>query len=193
MATGTQGACDTFHVRMTAAAPQHDTALHRRITALFLEHVDAVFNVSYRVVWNKDDVEDVVQATFLKAFTRLDQLERPDRVRPWLLQIAYRESIAVIRRRRELPTDPQSVPEEASVLPQPDDVVVGLAVADAISQALERLDPDERMAVVLRDVEELPMREVAEVLDVGLSAAKMRVHRGRQALRVALLSMEITP
>lgn len=166
-------------------------SLHVRIEALFRAHVDAVYNVAYRVLWNASDAEDVVQAAFVKAFTRLDQLEDQAKTRPWLLQIAYREAITIVRRRRDVPTDPTEMPETTSDDHGPDEQAIARTVADQISQALAQLPEDERMAVVLRDVEELPMREVAEVLEIGLSAAKMRVHRGRAELRRLLSSAEV--
>ena len=135
-------------------------SLHARIEALFRAHVDAVYNVAYRVLWNAADAEDVVQAAFVKAFTRLDQLEDGAKARPWLLQITYREAIAIVRRRRDVPTDPTEMPETTSDDHGPDDQAIARSVADQISAALLQLRDDERMAVVLRDVEELPMREV---------------------------------
>jgi len=59
-------------------------------------------------------------------------------------------------------------------------------VSVILRDALLALNHDERMAVVLRDVEQLAMAEVAAVLEIGLSAAKMRVHRGRQSLRILI-------
>ncbi len=161
------------------------------VEELFRAHIDSVFNVAYRVLWSRADAEDVVQASFLKAFGRLHQLEDPSRVRPWLLQIAYREAITVLRRRRDVPTDPASIPEQASTHPAPDDIAISNEIAGLISSALSKLDPNERMAVVLRDIERLPMSEVADVLEIGLSAAKMRVHRGRQSLRVLLENQDV--
>ena len=169
-----------------------ERALYERIEALFSEHVDAVFNVAYRVLWNRDDAEDVAQVTFVKAFLRLHQLEDQTKVRPWLLQVAYREAITVLRRRRDVPVDPNDLPVETSAMKGPEETAVARAMATQISAALMTLDTDERMAVVLRDVEELPMREVAEVLGIGLSAAKMRVHRGRQSLRQKLEHLEVS-
>ena len=165
--------------------------LHLRVESLFVVHVDAVFNVAYRVLWNRSDAEDVVQATFLKAFTRLDQLADGSRVRPWILQVAYRESISIIRQRRDIPIDPVTFPDTAALEPGPVDLLVAADIAAEVSHALGRLDPAERMAVVLRDVEQLSMRDVAAVLGVGLSAAKMRVHRGRQSLRRLLEALEV--
>ncbi len=164
--------------------------LQQRVERLFRAHIDAVFNVAYRVLWNRADAEDVVQLTFVKAFTRVDQLTDMGRERPWLLQIAYRESIAVVRRRRDTPTDPGELPQVANGQ-SPEGLAISSEVARVINEALLELAEAERMAVVLRDIEELPMTEVAHVLGVGLSAAKMRVHRARQSLRLKLEKAEV--
>lgn len=83
------------------------------------------------------------------------------------------------------------MPAVVSTQPGPDEQAIASSIATELSNALERISPDERLAVVLRDVEGLPMIEVAEVIGVGLSAAKMRVHRGRQSLRVLLENSEL--
>jgi len=166
-------------------------ALVDRLELLFVTNLDAVFNVAHRVLWNRSDAEDVVQNSFLKAATRLDQLHDDNRARPWLLQIAYREAIAVLRKRRETPVDPATIPDRIAPGRGPDELAVAADLAAAVASALERMDSGERIAVVLRDIEELPMREVAEVIGIGLSAAKMRVSRGRASLR-SMLDRELT-
>lgn len=131
----------------TGMAIRVEPAALRLVEELFVIHVDAVFNVAYRVVWSRPDAEDVVQATFIKAFTRLDQLKDRDRIRPWLLQVAYREAITVIRRRRDVPVDPAEFPERRATGPGPDDVAVAADVASALGRALASLSEGERMAV----------------------------------------------
>jgi len=168
---------------MTSPSDEEIDSLIARLEPLFLANVDASFNVAHRVLWNRSDAEDVVQNTFVKAATRLDQLTDVSRARPWLLQIAYREAIALLRKRRETPTDPAALPDGPSHLPGPADIALNSDLARRISDALASMDEGQRIAVVLRDVEELPMREVANVMGVGESAAKMRVSRGREALR----------
>lgn len=160
------------------------------VEGLFRAHVDGVFSVAHRVLWNRADAEDVVQNTFLRAAGHLDQLHDRGRARAWLLQIAYRESIAVLRRRRDVCTDPVSLPDLASPTPGPEDTTMARELTRLLARSFARMKPDERLAVVLRDVEQLPMRDVAGVMGVGLSAAKMRVHRGRASLR-ALLDPEV--
>ncbi len=161
------------------------------VETLFVANVDAVFNVAFRILWNRADAEDVVQQSFLKALSRLGQLRDAGSARPWLLQIAYRESITVMRSRREVPTDPHELPEAAATGSDPAECTVAAELAHIVSGALQRMHADERMAVVLRDVEQLPMTEVAKITGVGLSAAKMRVHRGRAALRTIISQQEV--
>lgn len=176
---------------MTPTSDDQMDAVVDRLQRLFDAHLVAVFNVAHRVLWNRADAEDVVQNSFIKAATRLDQLRDENRARPWLLQIAYREAIAVLRKRRETPVDPAQMPDVASAKPGPEEMLMASDLATAVAAALKRLEPDERMAVVLRDIEELPMREVADVIGIGLSAAKMRVSRGRASLRF-MLNRELT-
>lgn len=169
-----------------AARQDSEPVVLGHVESLFRVHVDAVYNVAYRVVWSRADAEDIVQRTFVKALTRLDQVRDAGRVRPWLLQVAYREAITVTRQRRDVPTDPAALPDSPVLGCCPAEAAVAADQATVVHRALGRMAPDERLAVVLRDVEELPMGDVAEVLGVGLSAAKMRVHRGRASLRTLL-------
>jgi len=174
----------------TTQMNEHPEELIQSLERLFTTHLNSVFNVAHRVLWNRTDAEDVVQDTFVKAATRLDQLRDQRRARPWLLQIAYRESIAVLRRRREIPIDPATLPDSPVPDRGPADLAIMADLAVIVADALRRMEPDERLAVVLRDIEELSMREVADVIGMGLSAAKMRVSRGRATLR-SLLDKEL--
>lgn len=161
-----------------------------RLITLFHTYADRVFTVARRLLWNVHDAEDVVQATFVEAYVHLDELRDPQAMRAWLYRIAYREALAVLARRRDVPTDPAKLRMTA---PAPDPAV--LVIQDESARALHRsilqLEEPLRSAFVLRDVEELSMAEVAQVLDIGLSAAKMRVHRARLQLR-EIVRQEVT-
>ena len=98
----------------------------------------------------------MTQTTFVKALTRWDQLRDTSRARPWLLQIAYREALTVLRRRRERPLDPSTLPETIDSDPGPEAAALATDVARLVHLALGRMAPDERAAVTLRDVEGSP-------------------------------------
>ena len=156
-----------------------------RVTGLFELHADSVFHVAWRILWSAADAEDVTQTTFVRAFTRLDQLVDSARERPWLLQIAYHGALEVLRRRRDVPTDPAELPDR----PTGDDterIADRRATAVLLHAAIDGLPGNLRLAFVLRDVEGLSTHEVATTLGIGESAAKMRVARAREQLRQAL-------
>ncbi len=157
-----------------------------QITGLFESNADAVFNVAYRIVWNRADAEDVVQTTFIQVYLKMDQLEDQSKARSWLLQIAYRQALNVLRRRKDQPTDPSDLPDQFTSHDAAAEPALRNDLRLTIQSAIDRLPQNLRMAVILRDVEGLPMREVASVLDIGQSAAKMRVARAREQLRTDL-------
>jgi RNA polymerase sigma-70 factor (ECF subfamily) len=156
------------------------------LVELFQANVSAAFNVAYRLVWNRADAQDVVQSSFIKATRSISQLRDASKARGWLLSITYREALMVLRLRRDLPTDPFALPERVGQQPTPEDQFLQHELAEEIRTAIDHLPEVLRTAFVLRDVEELPMSEVAEVLDIGASAAKMRVARARELLRISL-------
>ena len=156
------------------------------LVELFQANVDAAFNVAYRLVWNRADAQDVVQTSFIKATRNVSQLRDASKARSWLLSITYREALMVLRSRRDTPIDPFAIPERVGHQPGPEDLLIQQELADEIRTAIDHLPELLRTAFVLRDVEELPMTEVAEVLDIGPSAAKMRVARARELLRISL-------
>ncbi len=172
---------------MTTADRPAPTAPLAWLVELFQANGDAAFNVAFRLVWNRSDAEDVVQSSFVKAARSLGQLRDPDKARSWLLSITYRESLAVLRRRRDIVTDPVVLRETVGLGPGPEELAVQKELADAIRVAIDGLPTTLRTAFVLRDVEEVPMAAVAEILGIGNSAAKMRVARAREMLRVSLI------
>ena len=171
---------------MASVEGQLTAATAARLVELFESNADAAFNVAYRIVWNRADAQDIVQNTFVKAAGSLDQLRDPHKVRSWLLGIAYREALMMLRRRRDLPTDPGRLPDRVGSELDPAAIAIQVELADTLRAAIDQLPDTLRTALVLRDVEELPMNDVARVLDIGESAAKMRVARAREMMRVAL-------
>ena len=117
-----------------------------------------------------------MQTTFVRAFRELPRFRGESSARTWLYRIAVNESMGMLRRRREAPPPDDQLPSSLDT---------GLSATErlAVQAALARLKPDHRTALVLRFWEELSYEEVAEVLGLSLSAAKMRVRRAREAFR----------
>ncbi len=154
---------------------------------LFAEFADATYTLSYRILGDRHLAEDVVQETFIKVIRALPTYRGEGPIAAWIYRIGYREAITMSRKRRDDVTDPDSavfanLPAAESV----EDTVMSMDLVERIDVAMGSLSEPVRAAFTLRDIQGLPTREVAEILDVSQSAVKMRLARAREALRVQL-------
>jgi RNA polymerase sigma-70 factor (ECF subfamily) len=146
------------------------------LAGLVHQHLRRVFSVLYRVVGNRADAQDLSQDVFLKAYERRGQLRDPGRVLPWLLRIASNAAIDFQRSRTA--QGPADSLDDSFELRSPELSPEHLAVREErerrLHQALRRLGPKERAAIVLRDLEGLSGAEVAQAL--GCSQITVRTH-----------------
>lgn len=128
-----------------------------------------------RLTGNVWDAEDLLQETLTRAFARAgDSHQRIERALPWLLRIATNAYIDGWRRPAPIPME---VPDRAS-----GSGADPLEVRDALGEVATLLPPQERAAVILKDVFDLPLAEVAAVLSTSVGAVKAALHRGRGRL-----------
>jgi RNA polymerase sigma-70 factor (ECF subfamily) len=126
-----------------------------------------------RDVW---DAEDLVQETLTRAFAKAgDSHRRVERVLPWLLRIATNAYLDAWRRPAPIPAEIKETAGSVGADP--------LEVRDALSEVATLLPPQERAALVLKDVFELPLAEIAAMLATSVGAVKAALHRGRGRLK----------
>lgn len=169
---------------------------------LIEQYADAVYRVAYRLLQNPQDAEDALQETFLTAYLSMGEFRGEAKLSSWLYRIVTNKALDIIRRRQrktEAATEAlddlgedllEQFPDYQAMLP--DDWMERREIQDLIAQGLATLSPRLRTAFVLYEMEGLSMQETAQVLDVSLSTAKVRVHRARQALR-DFLAAHLTP
>ena len=130
------------------------------------------------------DGEDLVQETLAQAFYYLPSLKDQSRLEPWLFRIAHNKCVDFLRRERKqredtVPYDeergPECVPEGAEPADEP--------VDNALAALVAALPPKERACVLLKDVLDYPLAEVAGIVDSTLGGVKAALHRGRAKLR----------
>ncbi|HLJ54214.1 MAG TPA: sigma-70 family RNA polymerase sigma factor [Chthonomonadaceae bacterium] len=153
-----------------AAARQGEPAA---LEWLFQTYHGAIYALCYRLLSRPEDAEDATQATFVAAFRSLPTFRGDSSVRTWLYRIASNEAMTILRRRRTAPADAPR--EELQDNRAPD----ALQRA-AVSAAMRRMQPDKRLILALHYWEELSCDEIAAVLGVSISAAKMRLKRARE-------------
>jgi RNA polymerase sigma-70 factor (ECF subfamily) len=165
---------------------------------LVLEHQDRVYNLAYRLTNDPQEAEDITQEAFLKAFRSIARFEGSSRFYTWIYRITVN---AVVSRRRYHAVRPQTVPlgrpdgEERQELPpdksQPDpsDEANRADVRRLVEEAIQRLDEEHRVLIVLRDIEGRDYGEIAEILDCPRGTVKSRLHRARIMLKDLLASV----
>ncbi len=161
---------------------------------LVTRHERAVFNVCLRLLRDAASAEDAAQDTFVKAWTSLDQF-RGGMFRPWLLRIASNRCYDILRARGRRPADsldaqPYEIePEWTSQSQQaehPENFATRRELSFHLERALATLPEDQRLAVILADVQGYGYEEVAAITGVALGTVKSRISRARARLRQML-------
>jgi RNA polymerase sigma-70 factor (ECF subfamily) len=145
-------------------------------------YYDRCARFAIRMLGNRDDAEDALQATFLRAYRALGRYQERDRFSAWLYRILVNQcrSIAARRSHRER----VFVREEALLLNAPDKRPAWSGEDEEfVQRVLNELDPLLREAFLLKNVEELSYEEMAALTGAGVSALKMRVKRACDRLR----------
>jgi RNA polymerase sigma-70 factor (ECF subfamily) len=162
---------------------------------LITPYLPSVRMAAYAVLRNREDVEDAVQETVLKAFTNIHQLREVASIRPWLVQIAVNE--ARMRQRKYQPHRFESLQDdedEEEFRPRqfvdwrnmPLKELEREELRSALIAALNRLDDGYREVFVLRDVQHISAQEVGQMLDLSEAAVNTRLHRARLRMREML-------
>ena len=151
---------------------------------LMKRHEGLLYRVCYRLLGNPDDANDVCQEVMVKVFGYLPKFEGRSMFKTWLMQIARNTSFtmhAKLKRRRELHDMLERETED-----EPTDRMRTDAMD--VESILSTLKEQDREVLIMRFIAELQFYEIAEVCDISLSAAKMRVYRATEALKNKLSS-----
>jgi RNA polymerase sigma-70 factor, ECF subfamily len=165
----------------------------RAFEVLVSQYKRRVYSIAYRMMGSPQDAEDVAQEAFLNIYRGIKRLEEPATLGAWITRITVNTSLnALDRRRRRGQTQPLIPPdhEEEELpdrsMPTPEEHAERSEVRQCIERTLARMEPEARAAIILRDVEDRPYQEIADMLSLGLSAIKMRIHRARLSFQKLL-------
>lgn len=144
-----------------------------------------VYRVAYRITGSPEDADDVTQETFLKVFRSIDRFGRRSSVETWIYRIAVNCALNLVRDRRE---EPGGEVDRATERPldDPGRAAERMELRRAIAEALGKLPPEQRAAVVLHDMEGLTHAQIAEIMGCSEGTVKSRLHHARRKLRAYL-------
>lgn len=153
-----------------------------------LPHLGAAYNLARWLTRNDTDAEDVVQEAYLRALRHFGSFHGGDG-RPWLLAIVRHTCFTWLRQNRA-PELQVTLGEEISDLSgsdlSPETLLVREADAQFLKRALEKLPPEFREIIVMRELEELSYKEIAEVADIPIGTVMSRLARARRRLEQIL-------
>ena len=179
------------------AVPQRGDGLEEPDSPSSLDEVHArrgvLVRLAYRFCWDVDDAEDAVQEALLLASRKRHQLVQKRKLWSWVRSIVVRQCFEIGRRlARERKADaalqqtPPSVAREAAA----SDGAERREGDDLVRRMIGTLPERQQMALVLRHLEEMSYRQIAETMDISESTARVQVRNAREALRRAILKRD---
>src|SRR6266576_6965293 len=155
-----------------------------------LPHLSAAYNLARWLTRNNTDAEDVVQEAYLRAFKHFRSFHGGDG-RPWLLAIVRNTCYTWMQRNRSpqltIPLDDQLHEVESKDL-NPEDLLLQSADSQMVRQALEALPVEFREVLVLRELEDLSYKQIADVAEIPIGTVMSRLARARRRLQQILKS-----
>lgn len=190
--------------------PELESALIQQLRAgdasaletLMSAHASRLYRLAYGITRNNADAEEVVQDVFLTLFRKIESFEGRAALGSWLYRVATNAALIKHRGKRaalevsledQLPTylaDGHREGDRSFLVADwsatPEETLLSGETRKTLERALDRLPEHYRAVLVLRDVEELPNEEVADILGESVPTVKSRLHRARMALREEL-------
>jgi len=163
---------------------------------LVLHYEGRIFRMAKHILQSDEDAEDVLQESFMKAYSGLDNFQGNSKFYTWLVRIAVNEALMKLRKRKsdrsvsldeQLDTGEDLVAREVAVWDgSPEDRYSQEEIRGILEAAIATLEPIYRVVFQLRDVEELSTEETADALGISVPAVKSRLLRARLQLREKL-------
>lgn len=158
---------------------------------LVRRHEKAIFNLVYRMLGDYDEAAETSQEVFLSAYRAIGQFRGDANFSTWLYRIALnqaatRRKSAGLRRHRLVPLDGTDFVNEVDLGPA--ESLEKKEIRERVQRALNELEPEDAMVIVLRDLQDSAYEDVARVLNIPVGTVKSRLHRARQALKARLMA-----
>jgi RNA polymerase sigma-70 factor (ECF subfamily) len=163
------------------------------------QHEDKVFSLVYRMIGNRAEADDIAQEVFITVFKTIDGFRGEAKFTTWLLRIAANQCKNRIKYLARRATDPEGIDESAMTadaaaaaphvgpltgqIDGPDKILDAKEQGALAQQAIAALDEEQRLLVILRDVEELSYEEIGEITALPEGTIKSRLHRARMAIK----------
>ncbi|MGK7396976.1 MAG: RNA polymerase sigma factor [Candidatus Cyclobacteriaceae bacterium M3_2C_046] len=155
-----------------------------------------IYNFSYKYFSEHDMAMEVTQRTFIAMYKNLDKLQDNEKFGKWLYQIAYnncKEEDRKEKRRKVFPFlkvsakgDDYLIRNAAEQFLRPEDIMDRTELSEIMIKALNRLNPEQRMVIIMKEYEGFKFREIADMLNISDNTVKSRMYYGLTSLKKIL-------
>ncbi len=144
--------------------------------------IGKVYRVIYRIVLNKEDAEDLLQETMIKAYEKIDTFQGKAKFSTWVCQIGVNMALTSLRKIKYKHSDHEEENLESSPLDAPDLIIESTEEMEKIHRAISELSIKLRSVITLSVIEEMDIQEIAYVLKCPEATVYWRLHQARKIL-----------
>ena len=160
---------------------------------LVIRHQELVFSLAYKLTGNREMANDVAQEAFIRAWKAIEKFRGDSTFSTWIYRITVNTAWTLRKKAKKHSTlniDDTYEPIVIDEKKDPEMVAINSDLSSALSKALNNLPVDQRIIVELKNIEGRSHKEIADYLDISVTAAKVRLHRAHQKLRQILEDVE---
>ncbi len=161
--------------------------------AIMRRYNQRLFRIARTFIRDEDEIEDVVQEAYIKAYEQLNRFEFRSRFSTWLVRILINEALAHVKQRRRFTTlspDPwrksdikQTIERQATDHVTPAEIVMNAELKEILEKAVDALPEKYRLVYMMREIEGMSVAETSECLAISEANVKVRVNRAKEMLR----------
>tara|TARA_B100000900_G_scaffold399128_1_gene401300 strand:+ start:47 stop:631 length:585 start_codon:yes stop_codon:yes gene_type:complete len=156
---------------------------------LVLRHQELVFSLAYKLTGNREMANDVAQESFIRAWKAIEKFRGDSTFSTWIYRITVNTAWTLRKKAKKhntLNIDDTYEPIVIDEKKDPELVAINSDLSSVLVNALDKLPLDQRIIVELKNIEGRSHKEIADYLDISVTAAKVRLHRAHQKLRLIL-------
>jgi len=160
---------------------------------LVLRHQELVFSLAYKLTGNREMANDVAQEAFIRAWKAIEKFRGDSTFSTWIYRITVNTAWTLRKKAKKhntLNIDETYEPIVVDEKKDPEMVAINSDLSSVLSKALNNLPVEQRIIVELKNIEGRSHKEIADYLDISVTAAKVRLHRAHQKLRQILEDVE---
>ena len=160
---------------------------------LVIRHQDLVFSLAYKLTGNREMANDVAQEAFIRAWKAIEKFRGDSTFSTWIYRITVNTAWTLRKKAKKhntLNIDDTYEPIVIDEKKDPELVAINSDLSSLLINALDKIPIEQRIIVELKNIEGRSHKEIAEYLDISVTAAKVRLHRAHQKLRQILEEVE---